>query len=66
MMHHTPAQIAYMKANIDDDGRAWVIGVNLSCLLVAAGAVALRLASRIKIGTKIGLDDGLVCAAWVS
>jgi len=66
-MHHpTPAQVAYMTAHASDDRRGWIIGVNILCLLLAAGAVALRLASRIKIGTKIGLDDGLVCAAWVS
>lgn len=66
MMHPTPDQIAYMKAHIDEDRRSWLVGANVTCLIVAYLSVALRLISRCKIGIKIGLDDWLICGAAVS
>jgi len=66
MLHPSPADIEFMKKHIDDDRRPWFVGANAGCLLLAYLAVALRLLSRWKIGTKIGLDDWLIGLATVS
>jgi hypothetical protein len=66
MRHPTPEQTAYMQAHIHDDRRAWFVGANSAFLALAYLSVALRFVSRMKIGTKIGLDDWLIFAAAVS
>lgn len=66
MLHPTPDEIAYMQAHASDDRRAPFVGVNIACLVLAFVAVSLRVIARIKIGTKIGLDDWLIILAAVS
>ena len=66
MLHPSPADIEFMIKHIDDDRRPWFVGANAGCLVLAYLSVALRLLSRRKIGTKIGLDDWLIGLATVS
>lgn len=66
MMQATPEQLAYWREHAADDRRAWFVGGNALCLVVAFAAVVLRVLSRVKIGTMIGLDDWLIGVAAVS
>ncbi|KAF2015775.1 hypothetical protein BU24DRAFT_462004 [Aaosphaeria arxii CBS 175.79] len=65
MRHPSPEQLASMQANVGDDARPWFIGVNVMCLALGIFAVALRVASRMRLGTKLGLDDYLVGFALI-
>jgi hypothetical protein len=65
MRHPTKEQITYMAAHSGDNREPWYIALNTLCLAVACVAVGLRIASRTKLKTKIGLDDWLIIVAMV-
>ncbi|KAF2475039.1 uncharacterized protein BDR25DRAFT_384564, partial [Lindgomyces ingoldianus] len=65
MLHPTAQDISYWQAHLGDDRRSWFVGLNATFLVLAYVAVSLRFLSRLKIGTKIGLDDWLICCAAV-
>jgi hypothetical protein len=66
MLHPSPAEIAHMQANASDDRRVWFVAANAAFLVLAYLSVAMRVLSRRKIGTYIGLDDWLIIASAVS
>ncbi|KAF1950352.1 hypothetical protein CC80DRAFT_578239 [Byssothecium circinans] len=66
MQHPTPAQIAYMRAHIDDDRRPLLIGTNVSFILIAVVAVVMRFWARKKIMARLGIDDWLIAGAGVA
>ncbi|KAF2645719.1 hypothetical protein P280DRAFT_513611 [Massarina eburnea CBS 473.64] len=63
MKHPTPAQISYMRAHIDDDRRPWLIGTNVTFVVMAVISVCMRFWARKKIGVWLGIDDWLICGA---
>jgi len=65
MAHPTPEQLDYMRAHASDDKRLGFVIMNASFLGLACGAVALRFMARHRVGTKIGMDDVLICFALV-
>jgi len=66
MRHPNPSQIAWMEGRVSDNRSGALVGEHTLCLALAIIAVALRLVSRVKVGTRIGLDDWLICGALVS
>ncbi|ORY00952.1 hypothetical protein BCR34DRAFT_101650 [Clohesyomyces aquaticus] len=63
MLHPSDQDIAYWQTHRGEDRRSWFLGLNVAFLGLAYAAVGLRLVSRLKIGTKVGLDDWLICVA---
>ncbi|KAF2262580.1 hypothetical protein CC78DRAFT_545766 [Lojkania enalia] len=63
MLHPTPADIEYMLARVGEDRRQWLVGGNVASLVLVFLSVGLRILSRVKIGTRVGLDDWLICLA---
>ena len=66
MLHPSDADLAYMRAHADDNRVPLFVGVNAMCVGVVYVAIFLRFTSRMKIRTKIGLDDWLIALAAVS
>jgi hypothetical protein len=55
-----------MHAHASDDRRGWLVGATVALLVLAYLAVAMRVMSRRKMGTSIGVDDCLIIASAVS
>jgi hypothetical protein len=66
MLHPSDADLAYMRAHADDNRVPLFVGVNAMCVGMVYVAIFLRFTSRMKIRTKIGLDDWLIALAAVS
>ncbi|KAF2658330.1 hypothetical protein K491DRAFT_276662 [Lophiostoma macrostomum CBS 122681] len=63
MLHPSEADLAYMRAHADDNRAPLFVAVNGVCVGLVYFALIMRFISRMKIKTKIGLDDWLIALA---